>query len=329
MHGHAHDDHGHSHAHEHAHQHAHGHHHHHHGGGNERRLTAALVITAGFMLVELAGGLWAGSLALIADAGHMLADAGSLVLALFALRAARRPANQTYSYGHHRYEVLAAFVNGLLLLAISLWIVIEAVKRVAAPEPVQAHVMLITAALGLLANLGAFAVLRGGEHSENLRAALLHVLSDLLGSAAAIVAAGVILATGWTPADPILSAIVAALIIRGGWRLTRESAHILLEGVPTGFDADAVERDLVVAVPGLSSIHHLHAWSLTGDRPMMTLHAVLEAGCDRDAALDRIQRRLSEHFGVHHATVQIEPRPCGDAQAGCAPAAQRAAHGHH
>jgi len=345
-HGHA-DDHGHDHDHDHDHDHAHGTakrankqspaagkaapgahthqahhgHHHHHGGSNEFLLKIALGITVAFMVVEFVGGWIADSLALIADAGHMLADAGSLTLAIFALRASRQPANETYSYGHHRYEVLAAFVNGLMLLALSAWIVAEAVQRLIAPQPVQAKIMMITATLGLLANLGAFAVLRKGSHNENLRAALLHVMSDLLGSAAAIVAGAVILLTGWLPADPILSAVVALLILRGGWALTRESAHILLEGVPPGLDAAAVERDLCEFVPGVNGVHHLHAWALTGERPMMTLHVVIDRDADRDVALELIQQRLSERFGIHHATVQIEPECCDEghlAEHGCA-----------
>ena len=325
-------DHGHGHEHEAEHQHGHAtrgghdhaehsghdhhghdHGHHHHGrGSSEARLSWALGITAVFMAVEAIGGFIAGSLALLADATHMLTDAASLVLALMALRVAKRPADDVYSYGHHRYEVLAAFVNGLALLALSAWIVVEAVHRLLAPQAVQGKVMLLVAGLGLAANLAGFLVLRGShDHGLNMRSAVLHVFSDLLGSAAAMVAAGVILYSGWTPIDPLLSILVSVLILLGGWRITRQSAHILLEGVPPGFDVAEVGADVSHHVPGVSGVHHVHVWSLTDAKPMMTLHAVLEEGADRDAALPAIQARLRERFGVAHATVQIERAGCG------------------
>lgn len=330
-HGHAHDhdqDHAHGHAHGHAqgpahaasrvrandHDHGHGHghgHHHHHHSANETRLRWALIITAVFTLVEAIGGFVSGSLALVADAVHMLTDAASLLLALFALRFARRPADATFSYGRARYEVLAAFVNGLALLVLSGWIIVESVQRLLQPHAVDARLMLLIAALGFAANLVTFLVLRDGGDNMNVRGAILHVLGDLLGSAAAMVAAGIILATGWTPVDPILSALVAALILRGGWQITRQSAHILLEGAPTGFDEQRLAADLSANIAGVTGIHHLHCWSLTDDKPMLTLHAVLSDGTDRDSALDAIQLRLREEFGVVHATVQIEREACG------------------
>ncbi|GAC1628489.1 MAG: cation diffusion facilitator family transporter [Nevskia sp.] len=303
------DDHAHGHDHGHG---GHGHHghHHHHGSSNEARLRWALIITAVFMLVEAIGGYIAGSLALVADAVHMLTDAASLLLALFALRFAQRPADALFSYGRARYEVLAAFVNGLALLLLSGWIIAESTQRLIAPEPVQGKVMLIVAALGFAANFVSFLVLRDGSDSMNMRGAILHVLGDLLGSAAAMVAAVLILYTGWTPIDPILSAIVAALILRGGWRITRQSAHILLEGTPDGFDDETVAADLAIHIAGVTGIHHLHAWSLTDQKPMLTMHAVLSDGTDRDVALEAIQARLREKFGVAHATVQIEREAC-------------------
>jgi cobalt-zinc-cadmium efflux system protein len=322
-HSHDHDHHGHDHArpkkaaHDHSH-HGHGHGHHHHGGSSERRLTLALVLIGVFMLVEVAGGVIAHSLALIADAGHMLTDGASLVLALFALRIGKRPADETFSYGRQRYEVLAAFVNGLVLLALSAWILIEAVLRVFQPQPVQAMVMLVVAGLGFFANIAGFLVLRDGGDSLNMRSALLHVISDLMASAAAMVAAGIILLTGWTLVDPLLSALVALLIVRGGVRVVRESAHILLEGSPSHIDPAEVATDLVAQVPGVGGIHHLHAWSLTDNRPMMTLHAVVAEGIDQDAVLVSIQKRLGERFGVVHATVQLEREGCDEhADDGC------------
>ncbi|MBL6752599.1 MAG: cation transporter [Nevskia sp.] len=312
-HGHGHDGHDHdhgSHGPGRAHGHGHSHDHRHYGSGNERRLIWALALTAGFMLVEVAGGLISGSLALLADAAHMLTDAASLMLALLAVRVSRRPADETYSYGHHRYEVLAAFVNGLALLVLGAWILGEAVHRLLAPQPVQGGLMLWVAIIGGLANLACFLVLRGGHDSINLRGALMHVLYDLLGSVAAVAAAVVIIFSHWTPVDPLLSALLSVLIVRGGWSLARQSAHILAEGTPPGLDPAEVASDLVAGIAAVRGIHHLHVWSLTDARPVMTLHAVLEDSADQGAALAAIQERLREHFGVAHATVQIERASC-------------------
>ena len=308
MSGHDHSAHAHEHDH-HGHDHSRGHGHH-HGSSNETRLRWALIITAVFMLVEAVGGFIAGSLALIADAVHMLTDAASLLLALVAIRFARRPADALFSYGRARYEVLAAFVNGLALLLLSAWIIVESVQRLLAPQPVQGGVMLLVAALGFAANLVSFLVLRDGADNMNVRGAILHVLGDLLGSGAAMVAAVVILYAGWTPVDPILSAFVAALILKGGWQITRQSAHILLEGAPRDFDHGRLAADLAANVPGVVGIHHLHCWSLTDQRPMLTLHAVLSDGTDHEHALDAIQHRLRGQFGVAHATVQLEREEC-------------------
>jgi cobalt-zinc-cadmium efflux system protein len=242
----------------------------------------------------------------------MLTDSASLVLALFALRVGRRPADQQYSYGRQRYEVLAAFVNGLVLLALSAWIIYEAGTRLLQPQAVDAKIMLIVAGLGLLANLAGFLVLRDGGESLNMRSALLHVIGDMLASAAAMVAAVIIMFTGWMPVDPLLSALVALLILRSGWRVTRESAHILLEGTPPGIEIETVSADLVAQVTGVNGVHHLHVWSLTDARTMMTLHAVIEEQADQDRVLGAIQQRLKERFGVAHATVQVERAGCVD-----------------
>lgn len=329
VHSHDHDHKGHSHAaaaqasgkahgHHHGHHHGHGHgHHHHHHGSNETRLFWALVITAVFTVVEAVGGILAGSLALVADSVHMLTDAASLVLALFALRVAKQPADTVFPFGRARYEVLAAFVNGLALLLLSAWIIVEGLLRLIHPEPVQTTTMLIIATLGFLANLISFLVLRDGEDSLNLRGAVLHVIGDLLGSAAAMVAAVVIMIGGWTVVDPILSIIVALLILRGGWHVTRQSAHILLEGSPPDFDSERLATDLAANVPGVTSVHHLHAWSLTDNHRMMTLHAVMREGSDGKHVLDGIQNRLKSQFGIDHVTVQLEHIECSGP--GCQP----------
>lgn len=302
--------HGHSHGTGHSHDHAHD-----HGNASETRLRWAFAIIVTFMGVEAVGGVLAHSLALIADAGHMFADAGALALSIAALRMSRRPANHRYSYGHERYQVLAAFVNGLTLLLLSVWIVYEAVLRLLAPEIVAGWTMLIVATLGLAANVAAFLVL-SGTGGLNERGALAHVFGDLLGSAAAMAAAVVILASGWMPVDPLLSILVSLLILRSGWRITRESAHVLLEGTPEGFDVSRVEVELVGQVPGVCGVHHVHAWSLNGEQPMLTLHAEIEDGFDRHVILGAIHQRLSDRLGVSHVTVQIEEGHC--VQASCA-----------
>jgi len=272
-----------------------------------------LVLTAGFMLIEAVGGWLAGSLALMADAGHMFADTAALALALAAFSVARRPHDDKRTYGYHRFQILAAFVNGLVLFVIAAWIVVEAVGRFRAPAPVLAGPMLGVATAGLVVNVLAFLVLQAGDRGNlNLSAALLHVAGDLLGSVAAIVAALVILATGWTPIDPILSVFVSLLILRGAWELTRRAGHVLMEGVPEGFDHAALKSDLRAAVPGVLDVHHVHAWMLTSERPMVTLHVQLTPAADHAAALAAIKARLKERFGIAHSTVQIESAECID-----------------
>jgi cobalt-zinc-cadmium efflux system protein len=300
----------------HRHQHGHGHDHgahaaHHHGSaarGSEagaRRLLFALLILSTFTLVEAVGGYLANSIALLAEAAHMLADSASLLLAVFALRVARRPANTRRTYGHRRYQPLAAFMNGQLLLLLTAWVVYEAVLRLAHRPQINGSLMLGIALAGGVANLAAFLALSGAR-SLNERGARAHVLSDLLGSAAASVAAVVILATGWTAADPLLSLLVSALILRSAWAITCESADVLLEGVPAGFDVGRIEAELLGHVPGLAGVHHVHVWSMTGERPTVTLHAHLLPGTVHGEAMAAIHLRLRERLYVEHSTVQIE-----------------------
>lgn len=295
-HHHAHDDHGHGHGHG-------------HGGANAvnaRAVGVAALLTGGFMVAEVAGGLVAGSLALLADAGHMLTDFAALGMSWLAFRVGRRPADAQRTYGFDRLSVMAAFVNGLALFVVAAWIVIEAFHRFAAPRPVAGGIMLVVATLGLAVNLLAFWVLsRADRGNLNLRSALLHVAGDLLGSAGAILAALVILATGWTPIDPILSVLVSLLILRSAWAVVRDSGHILLEATPPGFDAAAVSRGLAAAVPAVREIRHLHAWSITESRPMVTLEAVIAAGGDPEAARREIKAVLARDFGIGHATVEV------------------------
>lgn len=310
------------HAHPHSHEHAHAGHtheeapHDHAAHASERRLMAALVITVIAMLIGGIGGWMVGSLALLADAGHMLADAGSLGLGLLAARQARHPADALNSYGHARRPILAAFVNGVLLLLTSAWIAFEGISRLINPQPVDGHSMILLAAVGMIANLLSYACLHGGDSEDlNRRGAAAHVLADLLGSAAALLAAYVIIRTGWLPADPLLSMFAASLVLRRGIIVSRESAHILLEGTPRGLNLAAIAHALPGQVTGLSSVHHLHAWSLSQNKKMMTLHAVPESGVAPGVLIARIRAALQGQ-GITHVTVQVEPEACGEGDCG-------------
>lgn len=300
---------------DHDHHHHHGHDHHHGAveAGNERRVLWALLLTGGFMLAEVAGGLFAGSLALLADAGHMLTDTAALALAWYAFRVGRRPATAERSYGHGRIQVLAALINSGALVVIALWIGVEAARRLMAPAPVLGGPMLAVAALGLLVNIAAFLILhREGEADLNLRGAALHVMGDLLGSVGAIVAALVILWTGWAPIDPILSVLVALLILRGAWANLARAWHVLMEGTPEDLDVATMRGELARSVPGVLDIHHVHAWSILPGRPLVTLHAAIAEEADHDAVLHGLQHALADRYGVAHATIQIERNHCTD-----------------
>ena len=308
----------HSHAHD-AHDHA-GHaldhddhdHHNHAAHASHRRLAWALAITLVAMVVGIAGGLISGSLALIADAGHMLADAGSLALSLLAARQALRPADAGHSFGHERMPVLAAFVNGTLLLLASAWITFEAVQRFITPAPVHAETMLIVAGIGLVANIVSFALLHGGDAEDlNRRGAAAHVLSDLLGSLAAIIAAFIILKTGWLPADPLLSLVAAGLVLRMGLKIVRESAHILLEGTPRGLDLTRIAAELPKQVQGIAGVHHLHAWSLSQTKKLMTLHLTPDGSVAVPELINAVRLSLAS-YGITHVTVQVETGDCAD-----------------
>ncbi|HET9106456.1 MAG TPA: cation diffusion facilitator family transporter [Steroidobacteraceae bacterium] len=298
--------HGHGHAHGHSHVHAHGH------GVSERRLLLTLCILLTFTAVEALGGWLANSIALLAEAGHMLADSGSLLLAVLAIRASRRPADARHTYGSGRYQTLAAYTNGLLLLALTAWVMTEAVRRLIAPPTVDGRLMLIIALIGGVANLAALVILAGAS-SLNERGARAHVFSDLLGSAAAAIAAVSILELGWRIADPILSILVSLLILRSGWALTREAGHVLLQGTPAALDPDDLARDLA-QVSGVTEVHHLHVWSLTGEAPVVTLHATIDPLTDPQAALQGMLSRLRERHGTAHATIQIEGGRCLDSE---------------
>ncbi|WKV51885.1 CDF family zinc transporter ZitB [Dickeya fangzhongdai] len=278
-----------------------------------KRLKLAFVITATFMIAEAVGGLLSGSLALLADAGHMLTDAVALLVALLAVRFAQRKPTVRHTFGYLRLTTLAAFVNAIALLAITGFIVWEAIQRFYAPQPIASTPMLLIAVGGLIANLVALWLLhRGsGEKNINVRAAALHVMGDLLGSVGAIGAALIIMFTGWTPIDPILSVLVSVLVLRSAWRLMKESVHELLEGTPTRINVDQLKIKLTADIPEIRDVHHVHLWQV-GEKPLMTLHVQVIPPHDHDALLQRIQHYLLDHYQVAHTTIQIEYQPCDD-----------------
>ena len=265
------------------------------------------------MVVEFAGGLFAQSLALLADAGHMLTDAAALALAWAATRIAARPADPKRSFGYQRLRVLAAFVNGCALLFIVAWIAFEALQRLTAPLPVNAPAMLWIGGIGLAVNLIVFALLRrGDQHDMNLSAATLHVLGDLLGSVAAILAAIIILWTGWVAADPLLSLLVCALIVRSALAIVRRSAHILMEGSPDWLDVAEMRRTLIERIPGIRDVHHVHAWLVGPQQTLLTMHVIVAAETNYATVLRLSHQVLAEAFGITHATVQVEVETCLD-----------------
>jgi cobalt-zinc-cadmium efflux system protein len=311
-------------AHSHSHDlHGHGHHHghpHKHDAGIGRLLGGALALTTVFMLVEFGGGIMARSLALIADAGHMLTDAAALALAWAAARIATRPADTRRSFGYQRLRVLATFVNGCALLFIVAWIAIEAVLRLMNPVPVDARVILWIGGLGFAVNLIVFALLRRGDsHDMNIAAASLHVISDLLGSVAAIVAAIVILLTGWLPIDPLLSLVVSVLIVRSALALVRRSSHILMEGSPDWLDLGELRSTLEQRIPAIRDVHHVHAWLVGPRETLLTMHASVSVAADHATVLKDAKALLAERFGITHATIQIEVEDCVDEDCGPSP----------
>lgn len=275
---------------------------------NERKVLIALVITGSFMLVEVAGGYLSNSLALLADAGHMLTDTAALALSYLAFRFGRRTADGRRTFGYLRFEVIAAFVNALALFAIVLWIGYEAWHRFSAPTEILAGPMLAVAVTGLLVNLLVLRILQQGERDHvNIQAASLHVLGDLLGSVGAIGAALVIWLTGWTPIDPLLSVLVSVLILRSAWFLAKRSLNILLEGAPETITPDAI-RDHILQhfAPEVTEVDHIHIWQITDKRILATLHVQPSAAArPRDLSM-RIAQALEQRFSIEHATVALD-----------------------
>ena len=290
--------------------HAHAHPHPHAGGlhareAGSRRLALTLALVVLYMGAEIAGGIWTGSLALLADAGHMLSDSASLGLALFAMRLARRPREARRSFGFHRGEILAALANGAALAATGVLIAIEAVQRLSAPRPVAGQAMMWIAAGGLLVNVASLGILhRDRDASLNLRGAWLHVATDALGSIQAIIAGALIWRLGWQWADPAASLLIAALVVWSAWTLVRDSVNVLMEAAPAHIDTGQVEA-AIAGVPGVAGVHDLHVWTITSGFDSLSVHARV-AGRDRDAVLSDIRRTLSGQFAIEHCTIQLE-----------------------
>lgn len=273
---------------------------------NERKLAIAALLTGGFMFAEVFGGVISGSLALIADAGHMLTDFASLILAWFAIRLTRKPADWKLTYGFDRFSVLAALLNGLSLFAIAIWITVEAIRRFQDPHEILGGVMLWVALGGLAVNLISFWMLTRGEGNNlNVRAATLHVAGDLFGSVAALVASLVIIYTGWTPIDPLLSVLVVLIILKSAWAVVKESGHILLEGAPAGFDRRQVAEFLLQNIEGVTAVDHVHAWSVTQERSMVTLEIEVDETHDARVVKQQVKAMLGTEFNIEHSTVEV------------------------
>jgi cobalt-zinc-cadmium efflux system protein len=277
--------------------------------GDRRALAGALALIAVFMGVEVAAGLLANSLALLADAGHMLSDAGTLGLALFAAWIAQRPATPSRSFGYRRAEILAALANGLALVAVAVWILVEAARRFDDPGEPLGGWMLAVGAVGLAVNVGAAAILhRRGSESLNVRAALRHVLADLAGSVGVIAAGVAILVTGWAHADPVAGVLIALLVLASSWTILRDSTHVLLEATPRGLDAEEVARAMT-GHPGVREVHDLHVWTITSGFPALSAHVLVDPGADCHAARAELELLLRDRFGLEHTTLQVEHAP--------------------
>ena len=295
----------------------HDHHHGHarHGSKNRKRLALTLVLAGGYMFAEIIGGLMANSLALLADAGHMFSDVAALGLSLFAVWIADRPSPPNRTYGYYRAEILAALVNGAGLVAVSVFIFIEAFERFQQPPEVRGGLMMGIAVGGLVVNLIGMAILHGGRHENlNIRGAWLHVLSDALGSVGAIVAGALVWAFGWHWSDPVASALIGLLVIYSSWRLMGESVSVLMESAPRGIDVDEV-RTAICEVPGIGSVHDLHVWTITSGIDALSAHVVADDDRSHAVLLDALRTLLHTRFGIDHMTIQIEPEDftdCGE-----------------
>lgn len=277
------------------------------GHRDTRRLRWVLVLLVAYMIAEVVGGLVSGSLALLADAGHMLSDAASIGLALFAAWIARRPPSATRTYGYYRTEILAALANGVLLVLVTLYVFFEAYRRLREPPEVAGGLMLGVAVGGLAVNVAGLLLLRTDrERSLNVRGAWLHLVADAAGSVGAIAAGALIWWRGWTLADPVASVLIGVLVLASSWRLLQEAASVLMEAAPGHIDVDAV-RDTLVAVPGVDSVHDLHVWTITSGLVSMSAHVVLDGTRGPREVLEAVRGRVERDYGIAHSTIQIEP----------------------
>ena len=280
--------------------------HSHGAGAGKRALAFVFALTTAFLAVEVVGGLLTGSLALLADAGHMASDAVSLGLALFAVWLAERPATPQRSFGYKRAEILAALANGVTLVAVSVWIFVEAFTRLQDPPQILGGWMMAVAVVGLAINVtGAYVLSRSGGESLNVEGALRHVMADLFGSVGVIIAAVVILLTGWRYADPIISVVIGVLILGSSWKLLRESTNILLESTPKNMDAENVGRKMA-SVPGVQEVHDLHIWTITSGFPALAAHVLVGASENCHARRRDIEAVLARDFGIEHTTLQVD-----------------------
>src|ERR1044072_2364710 len=286
--------------------HSHEHNHSHGNTGHTGRLKLALALTFAYMLAEVAGGWLTGSLALLADAGHMLTDAGAMVLTLVAFWFAVRPASSKKTYGYYRLEILTALINGVILILISIWIFIEAYQRLNTPPAVKSGEMTLIAAGGLVINMVCAWLLHGAQQeNRNLRGAWLHVIGDALGSAAAIAAGVLMYAFGWYQADPICSAQIGVIIVYGTWKLIRESVNILLEGTPAHIDLAAVE-EAIIKTEGVDNVHDLHIWTITSGLEALSAHVIHRHEIKQIELLKELRAKLHDSFGIDHLTIQME-----------------------
>lgn len=288
-------------------QHDHDHSHHHHRSRNKRRLTLTLLLAGGYMVAEIVGGLITNSLALLADAGHMFSDVAALGLSLFAIWMAERPPTAKRTYGYYRTEILAALANGSALIAVSVYIFVEAYRRLVEPPEVQGAIMMAIAVGGLGVNLLGLWILREGrEESLNVRGAWLHVLTDALGSVGAIAAGALIWGFGWRLADPIASALIGILVIYSAWRLVLEAVFVLMESAPRGINVDEVHAAMA-EMPGVLGVHDLHVWTITSGMDSLSAHAVVKDNRCPMQLLAELRAMLHDRFGIDHITIQIEP----------------------
>lgn len=291
------------------HNHGSGHSHGHgasYGAANRKRLTITLALVSVYLVAEVIGGLLTNSLALLADAGHMLSDAGALALSLFAIWIAQKPATPQHTYGYYRTEILAALANGATLVAVSIYIFIEAFSRFGEPPEVQGGVMMTIAVGGLFVNLAGLWILNDGKaDSLNVRGAWLHVLTDALGSVGAIAAGALIWAFGWNWADPAASVLIGLLVLYSSWALLKETVAVLMEGTPGHLNVDEM-RAALIALPGVEAVHDLHVWTITSGMVAMSGHVVVDDGHFGEAMLRQTRKTLHDRFGIDHATIQLE-----------------------